>query len=356
MDYMAFLGRQNKNEQAETVLNEALARNPSDTRLLTAMARLRLNKQDWVGAQTVAEALKKIGDKSGVSEQIVGAALLGEKKYDQSIETRKDAYTSAPRTGRPMYSLFFAYLQAGKISEAEIFIQSILTANANNADALVLMGSIKMLQKKPQEAEAAYKLAIERQPANPIGYVALSKQYFLQNQLAEAEAVLRRGRDKAPRDLTMNLGFANLLELKNDTDGAIAIYDEQLKTTPDALIIINNLASLLADYRADAASLDKARQLSQRLETADVPQFKDTVGWVAYRKGDYRAALLNLEAAVAKLPGNALVRYHLAMTYGALKRNTDAKDQFAKAEALLKDDDPLKEKIRAAVTSLGASN
>ena len=146
------------------------------------------------------------------------------------------------------------------------------------------------------------------------------------------------------------------MKSKNDVEGAIAVYDEQLKATPDALIVINNLSSLLADYRTDAESLERAYQLAQRLEAIDVPQFKDTLGWVAYRRGDYRNALLNLEQAAEKLPDLAIVKYHLAMTYVALKRNADAKDQFAKTDALLKADDPLKEKIRTALAGLEASN
>ena len=356
LDYIAFLGRRGKLAEAETVLNEAAARNPNDPRLLQALAQLRLSKQDWVGAQAAAEALKKIGDTSGVSEQIAGAVLLGQKKFDESIETLKGAYASAPNAVQPMYSLFLAYIQAGKSGEAEAFLQSILTANQNNADAHVLMGSLKMMQKQPKEAEAAYKLAIERQPESPVGYVALSKFYLSQKQVAEAEAVLKTGRGKAPNDLNLNLVLAGLLESKNDIEGAIAIYDEQLKATPDALIVINNLSSLLADYRTDAESLERAHQLAQRLDAIDVPQFKDTLGWVAYRRGDYRTALFNLEQAAEKLPDLALVKYHLAMTYVALKRNADAKDQFAKADALLKADDPLKEKVRTALASLEASN
>jgi tetratricopeptide (TPR) repeat protein len=356
LNYIDFLGRSGKGDQVETVLDDAVARNPSDTRLLTALAQVRLNKQDWVGAQTVADALKKVGDKSGVSQQIMGALLLGQKKYDESIATLKDALTATPENTRPMYSLFLAYARAGKISEAETFIQSILTANEKNADALVLMGSVKELQKKPAEAEATYKLAIERQPKNPAGYMALSKHYFFQKQLAEAEKVLRNGHSELPGDLGISLALAGLLEQKNDTEGAIAIYDEQLKTAPDALIVINNLASLLAEDRTDAASIERAHQLSQRLKALDVPQFKDTVGWVAYRHGDYRTALLNLEVAAEKLPDLALIKYHLATTYVALKRIADAKEQFAKADALLKDGDPLKEKIRAAAASLAASN
>ena len=214
LDYIEFLGRRGKTAEAETILTEAAARNPNDRRLLQTLAKLRLSKQDWVGAQTAAEALKKIGDPSGASEQIAGAVLLGQKKYDESIETLKSAYTSAPNTVQPMYSLFLAYIQAGKTDEAEAFLQSILTANQNNADAHVLMGSLKLMQKLPKEAEASYKLAIERQPESPVGYVALSKYYLSQKQVAEAEAVLKTGRGKAPNDLSLNLVFAGLLEIE----------------------------------------------------------------------------------------------------------------------------------------------
>lgn len=355
LDYIAFLGRRGKTADGEAVLTEATARNPNDPSLLRALAQLRLNKQDWVGAQAAADALKKTGDPSGTSEQISGAVLLGQKKYDEGIAALKGAYTSAPDAVQPMYSLFVAYVQAGKINEAEAFLNSTLTANPNNADAHVLIGALKMMKRQPKEAEAAFKLAVERQPASPVGYVALSKHYLSLNRVAEAEAILKAGREKAPGDLSLNLVLAGLLESKNDFEGAISVYDEQLKVTPDALIVINNLSSLLADHRSDGESLERAYQLAQRLEAIDVPHFKDTLGWVAYRKGDYRSALLNLEAAAQKLPGLALVKYHLAMTYFALKRNVDAKDQLAKADALLKADDPLKEKVRSALASIEAS-
>lgn len=356
LDYLDFLGRRGKGDQAEAVLNDALARNPTNSRLLTALAKIRLEKQDWVGAQAIADALKKSGDPSDTSRQITGALLLGQKKYDESIATLKDVYNATPDATRPMYALVLAYLQAGKISEAESFLQSALSANQSNADALVLMGSVKELQKKPDEAEASYKLAVERQPANPAGYLALSKFYVAQKKAAEAEAVLRRGREKVPGDFSIGLALADLLQLKNDNEGAIAIYEAQLKAAPDALIVINNLASLLADFRTDPASLEQALQLSKRLESVDVPQFKDTLGWVAYRGGDYAAALRNLEAAAEKLPDLALVHYHLAMTYAALKRVADARARFALAEAKLTGDDPLKEKITAAVAALPAGN
>ena len=356
LDYISFLGRRGKGDQIEATLNEALTRNPNHPGLLGAMAKIKLDRQDWIGAQAIADALKKAGDKSNVSEQITGALLLGQKKYDESIATLKDAYSASTQNNRPMVGLVAAYVQAGKLDEAEVFLQSILTVNDKNADALALLGSVKELQKKPAEAEALYKSAIERQPNNPVGYVSLARSYLLQKKLPEAEKILRDGHGVAAGDLGVSLALAGLLEQKSDWEGAISIYEAQLKVTPDVPILYNNLASLLSDYRSDAASLENASQLTKRLQSLDVPQFKDTVGWVAYRNGDFRTALLNLEAAAEKLPTLAIAQYHLAMTYAALKRNADARAQFAKTEGLAGGDDALKEKIKAAVSALPAGN
>lgn len=357
LEYISLLERRGKSDQIELTLNEAIARSPGEPQLLKLQAQLRLRKQDWIGAQATAEALKKIGDTSGTSEQIVGAALLGQKKYDQSIEVLKGAQSAAPQSSQPNYSLFLAYLRAEKIAEAEAFAQSLLTANPNNSDAHVMVGVLRQLEKKPQEAEAAFKLAIDRQPGNPLGYDNLAKHYMSQQKVDEALAVLRNAYAKVPNNFSIGLSLAGLLELKNDPEGAIKIYEEQLQRTPDALIVVNNLASLLADFRTDKASLDKARMLSQRLASVDVPQFKDTVGWISYQTGDYRTALLNLEQAVEKLPNLALARYHLALTYIALKRHNDAREQLQKAgEVLNAADNALKQKIAQAMVALPANN
>ena len=91
--------------------------------------------------------------------------------------------------------------------------------------------------------------------------------------------------------------LAGLLEAKKDYEAAIAEYDALLKDQPGSLIVANNLASLLADYRTDKASLERANSLAVILKKSEIPQFKDTLGWVSYQRQDYRAALPLLEDA-----------------------------------------------------------
>jgi Tfp pilus assembly protein PilF len=115
------------------------------------------------------------------------------------------------------------------------------------------------------------------------------------------------------------------------------------------MIVNNNLASLLSDHRTDAVSLERAYTLAATLRKSEVPQFKDTLGWVNYQNGDYAAAMPLLEDAAARLPNYALVRYHLGVTYQALGENEKAADQFKKARELAPGDADLNRKIDAAL-------
>jgi tetratricopeptide (TPR) repeat protein len=137
--------------------------------------------------------------------------------------------------------------------------------------------------------------------------------------------------------------------VRGDNQGAISAYQSILKDQPNSLEAINNLASLLLDYRTDKSDLDRAYSLSQSLKGSNVPEFKDTAGWAEYHHGDYNAAVVLLEDAQAKRPDQASIRYHLGMAYKALGQINKSSEQLNAALSLEADGSPLKEKIRSAL-------
>ena len=193
------------------------------------------------------------------------------------------------------------------------------------------------------------KLDIQKQPKNVSGYGALSDYYMLQKNYGEALKVTRAGLDQQPDNMLLRFALAGILERSGDYEAAISEYQSLLNKDPGSIIVANNLASLLSDHRTDKASLDQAKTLAVSLQKSPVPQFEDTLGWVNYRQSDYKAALPLLENAAAALPTDALVHYHLGMTYVALGQPDKAAEQFKLALDHAPDHD-LEEKIRVGLT------
>jgi tetratricopeptide (TPR) repeat protein len=248
-----------------------------------------------------------------------------------------------------MAAMVGVYLQTKQIDKAETLLNDALKANPNNAEALVLMGSIALAKNDPNLAVRNFEAAIKQQPTDIIGYRALADLYARQNKIDDALRIVRAGIDQQPKSFALRLTLAGLLESKGEFEPAIAEYDAMLKEQPGSMIVANNLASLLADHRTDKASLERANSLSVLLTKSQIPQFKDTLGWVAYQRGDYTAAASLLEGAVAQLPNVPMIRYHLGMSYLAAGQDAKASEQFTKARELAPNDAELKMKIDAAL-------
>ena len=349
LNYATFLQRRGSMALAEDVLTDLATRWPKNGNVLSALAQVRLARQEWEGAQQVAEAIKALGADQSVGNELLGAALAGRNKLDESIGAFQNAYAEAPASAQPMSALVAAYMRAGKTDQAVTFLQSVLKANPSNAEAYVLLGSVQLANKTPDQARQSFMTAIDKEPTSFIGYNALASFYLTQNNADEAIKTARDGLEKVPESFDLHMTLATILERTGDYAGAITEYQHLHDKDPGSLVVNNNLASLLADHRTDAPSLDEAKALAAALNKSPLPQFKDTVGWVSYRQGDYQTALPLLAAAAAALPNLALVRYHLGMTYAAVGEPGKAVEQF---KAALNDapGHDLEEQIRAALT------
>jgi predicted Zn-dependent protease len=241
-----------------------------------------------------------------------------------------------------------AYVRAKQTDKAVALLQQTLKSDPANAEAYVLLGAVQQATNQPDQALNSFKMAIEKQPKSPLGYQALARLYLSQHKIDQGQDVLSAGLKEQPDNAVLHLMRAGILELKQDYNGAISEYESMLAKDPGSLIVANNLASLLADYRTDNDSLKRAQSLAERLQQSPVPQFKDTVGWIDYRTGNYKDAVPLLEQAVTALPNQANVHYHLGMAYIASGEPAKASAQLDLALKEAPADD-LKDKIQNAL-------
>jgi tetratricopeptide (TPR) repeat protein len=347
--YAGYLQRRGEAARAEEVLGEVSSRNPNNIQILSSLGQVKLGRQNWTGALAVADTIGRLNEGRVLADQIRAAAFAGQNKIDESITALEDAHKAAPDAAQPVISLASAYVRQGKADKAVTLLQEVNNKFPKNAQVLVLLGQTKLAQKKDEEASQSFKQAIELQPKDPVGYSALADLYIRQNNFDAAGNILQAALKEIPDNVNVRLAYAGLQILKGDQNAAIAQYEAILKDQPSSLVAVNNLVSLILDYRSDKASLDRALSLSDALKNSNVPQFQDTLGWAQYRRGDFKEATATLEAAAAKAPDIAAIHYHLGMSYAAAGLAEKSGEQLKKALALEPDGTALKESIRSAM-------
>lgn len=349
--YVAFLQRRGDAARADDVLTEAAGRNPGNLQILSSLAQIKLSRQNWPAAMSIAQAMSSNKESKVTADQIRAAAYAGQQRFAESILALQDAHKAAPEAIQPAVALASAYIRAERADEAVALLQDLTKRYPGNAELLVVLGQTRLAQKNDSEAIASFKEAIKQKPKDLVGYSALSDYYIRNKNYDAADDTLRAALRESPQSVPLRMSLASLQILKNNAAAAIELYEAILKDQPQAqsLVAINNLASLLLDTRSDNEGIERAVALSDALKNSNVPQFQDTVGWARFKQGDVKAAIAILEAAAAKSPNLAALRYHLGIAYAAAGEAKKAQEELEAASKLEPEGTSLKQSIQEAI-------
>lgn len=331
LGYVQFLLRYGKTEQAERVLTQVRTVAPSNRQVLTVLGRIKLARQDWLGAQEVAEALRKLDDTSAIADRILADVLSGQQKFEESNELLKAALADTSSDAAPLARYVENLVRSGKSAKAVEFLREILTKDAANLRARILLASVYESTEKVELAETEFKKAAETDSEGIAGLDALARFHIRRSQIDAAETAIREALSRQDSNLSLRLLLASVLERTGRFTEAIAEYRTLFEVSPQSSIVANNLASLLADYGDGSEDLEQAYSIAVRFSDSDVPYFQDTLGWIHYLKKDYDRAVSILQPAAEQLQTVGVVQYHLGMTYKALGQNALAIEQLEKA-------------------------
>ncbi len=338
ISYAGFMLRRGSFDRAEEILAEVYAASPRNREVLSLLADLRMRKGDFKGAEELAKISKEqVGD-SDTADRILGNALASQGKYDEAIVHFETAAKAAPTDLQPMFSLVRAYIAAGKTADAEAFAKSMLEASPDSANSHILNGAVHLAMKRIPEARKSYEKAVEVSPKSANTHVALSEFYQTQNDSEGAIKVLTDAQSKVDKPTDVRMALATLLQKVNRHEEAIVVYEAIVADDPGSVFAVNNLVSLLTDFRDDQVSLDKAASMATILRDSPLPHFRETLGWALIRKGDIKGGLPILEKTITQLETVAAAQYHIGLAYSLDGSKALASKHLKRALELEKDD------------------
>jgi tetratricopeptide (TPR) repeat protein len=328
-----FLAQNRDIEGALKNINEALKLAPNDLDVLLAKMELMAAKRDTKGLQSVIASIKEKHPDRPVGYYQMGRYLASQKRYDEAVREFELALSkSRPIDAyQTLSAIVSAYLAQGKPEKSIGRLNGILKESPSHPFAHELLAEVYITGKRYSEAEKELHSAIKNNPKWNVPYRNLANLYLVRGQFPAAADIYRQGLEAIPDDTELLLHLAQAYERNRDFSKAIDSYEYVLRKHPDSEVAVNNLASLLADQRGDAASLKRAKELALRFESSSQPAFMDTLGWVYYKTGEVDKAVDLLKKVVKQAPDAPIFRYHLGMAYHKQGNLSEAKIQLAKA-------------------------
>jgi cellulose synthase operon protein C len=345
--YVAFLQRRGSTARAEEIIRQLISRRPNDTQLSMTALQVSMARQDWDGVQEIAVSMRKDGNGS-LADQAVGMMLLERNRLDDAITAFRRAHLSAPKSFDPLKWLATALITARRTDEAENVVGSALEENPKDANLLVLRASVDVARSDFARAFSGLQSAVNLEPKNVAAYQALAGLFLNRKEYDQAIQTLHTAISEVPDDTSQHLLLARALEQKGDYEEAMSEYEGLLEKEPGNLIAINNLAALILERSTDQAKLNEVQMIVGALRKSPVPEFKDTLCWADYLRGDYRRAASLCEEAAAALPNQASVQYHSAMALIAVGQPSKASEKLKRALDL-SPDEKLSAEIHAAL-------
>ena len=353
--FARFLVRHDNFPRAEEVLVDSLAAHAGDVDNLQLLAGVRLQMQDWRGAEEVARILDEINaraDAGDIADTIRTAVFTGLEDYDSLIDNLSARNDSAPLESRPLATLVAAYMRTDRADEAETLLRRVIASGGEDYAARILLAQVYGERDNNDEAEALLIEAADRDPSRPEAYELLYRYYVGAGRNDRAIELIDDGLAKAPDNVALRVFRADILLSQGQRAEALEMYADLIEERPNDLIIANNFVSLSSELRLDEASIARALEISALLEEQDNAFFRDTVGWANYRAGDYEKALVYLEQAAEGAPENPEILYHLGAAQAASGDAEAARATLERALAIAGENAPFSGDARTLLEGL----
>jgi tetratricopeptide (TPR) repeat protein len=331
LDFAELLAKLGKPEQAKPILADLLKQSPNNLGALDAQFRVSVATNDFATARTAAAAIVATQPKSATGYFYEGMLAEQDKHTDDALKYYATAVDTQPNALEPMQAEMRLLMAAKRGDEALKRADDLATRFPKSPLGPEAKGELLLQRGQPADAQSAFNDAVSRAPKWWPPYRGLASVRLAAKDIDGAIDILRKAAPVVDKPESIEIELGSLLEAKGKPDEAISEYNAILSRDPQSEVAVNNLAMLLATYKKDSASLDRAKELSARFAESVNPSYMDTYGWVLYKRGEGAASVPVLERVVAKLPDEPVARYHLGMAQSLIGSNAEARDNLTRA-------------------------
>jgi tetratricopeptide (TPR) repeat protein len=320
----------------ETLWADTIAKNPESFLAHNNLGALRADQGKFAEAiRHYSEALRIKPDHYKAHNNM-GVALASQGKFEEAISHYREALRLNPKDAEAHSNLAHVLASEGKFKEAIDHYSQALQLNPDNFEAHYNLGVLLAGQEKFAEASGHYLEALRLNPEDAEVHYNLGNALASQGKFAEAishylaalrlkpnyveahnnlaAALAENGKiDEAidqyyevlriePNNTIAHIQLASLWAGQGQTAKAIEHYQTALNLDPDSMVVLNNLAWILATHR-NSNFRDGARAVQLAEKACRLTAYKnavslDTLAAAYAEAGRFHQALQTAQKAV----------------------------------------------------------
>lgn len=246
------------------------------------------------------------------------------------------------------------YLKLNENKKALAQLNKTLELNPDNSQARTLLAFLYTAEGEFALAEIQYEIilkqALKEEPENLDVHNFLGQFYFQQRKFDKALEQFKLILGKDPKNKTAKLFLGLVYDEKNLRPQAIKEFKEILAIEPDNADALNALGYL---YAESGENLDEAQNLILKALKQEPKNgaYVDSLGWVYFKKGDFKKAREKLEEAIFLIE-DPVIFDHLGDTYFKLGDKNKAQEVWQKALKIKSNDEKTTKEIQAKIEKL----
>lgn len=179
-------------------LQDVLQKFPAHLQSAVALARVKLARQDTVGAEDVLKKAVEHAPKSADAALALGQFYLARGKMDMSESQLQRALKLDPKSPSALLTLAAIQMNTNRTAEAEQIYKALSELSDRRYRSLHALFLFQ--HNRREEALAELKKIAEEDPRDRAARTRLVRLYALMNRIPEAESVLDQALKRNPRD------------------------------------------------------------------------------------------------------------------------------------------------------------
>lgn len=326
-----------KNRQMDAIrAYEEYFADARDEQVAARLAQLHLERNEYRKALRYLQFLDRQEDDNLNVKVKIGLIHVELKEYRKAAVVFEDILKRNAEAERVRFYLGSVYEELKDYSKAIEVFRMVSPESSAYPDAAVHVGYLYKLHGDPKLALEWIDKAISQNGEVP-GYHSFKASLVEEaDGVPAAIKVLEGAAGKFPREEKLLYYLGSLYDKTRDVEKALTVMGAILEANPDNANALNYVGYTLAsrDERLDAAENMVRRALEIRPEDGYI---QDSLGFVLYKKGRTRDAIVILEKAYRTKPSEPVIAEHLGDAYARHNLRSKALQKYLEASKLYSD-------------------